>query len=173
VLLDLARGRAGEFVEDFDALRRLLASGAQGVEVLDQGGEVGCIGAGAQNQEGADAFSVARIGHGDGGGLGDGGVPCEQALDLERGQVLAAANDDVLDAVRDGEVSVGVDEADVSRAEPALFGECIRVEGGVRVAQELLGPISVLGSAGPSVWARASRGASKGLDVAVGCSEDP
>ena len=60
------------------------------------------------------------LGHADHRDLGDGRVREEHVLDLDRGDVLAAGDDDVLLAVADREVAVVADHAAVAGVEPAV-----------------------------------------------------
>jgi hypothetical protein len=53
----------------------------------------------------------------------------EHLLDLDRGDVLPAADDDVLAAVSELDVPVGVDNAQVAGVEPAA-AECLSVPPG-------------------------------------------
>ena len=55
--------------------------------------------------------------------LGDGVDAQQQLLDLDGADVLAAPDDDVGDAVGDGEVAVVVEHADVAGAVPAVVVE--------------------------------------------------
>ena len=64
----------------------------------------------------------------------------QELLHFGRADVLAAANDDVLDPVGDGEVAVFVEHADVTGAEPALLVDGLGREGGIGVAGEAVGP---------------------------------
>ena len=63
----------------------------------------------------------------------------EHGLDLGGGDVLAAADDHVLDAADDREPAVGVDGGEVAGAEPAARDRGPRLRG-VGVAGEQLGP---------------------------------
>ena len=56
---------------------------------------------------------------GDDGGFQDGRVAVEDVLDLDRRDVLAAGDDDVLRAVLDLDVAVGVGDREVAGVEPA------------------------------------------------------
>ena len=62
----------------------------------------------------ADLFAVALVGDADDGGFGDVGVLVERGLDLGRVDVLAAPDDDVLQAVDDVEVALVVEAAEVA-----------------------------------------------------------
>ena len=108
------------------------------------------------------------------------GMRTSMLLDLGRAHVLAAADDDVLLAVGDREVAVGVEHADVAGHEPAVGANAAAVSGGIGVADEAVGPaapdlarlaraptslpssstrrISTPGSGAPSVCSRFSRG---------------
>ena len=74
-----------------------------------------------------------RRGHHD--RLGHGGHAQQHLLDLERADVLAAADDDVGLAVGDGQVAVVVEDADVTGVVPAVVVECFRGQLVVGVAQ--------------------------------------
>ena len=63
----------------------------------------------------------------------------QQLFDLGRAHVLAAADDDVLQPVRDGQVSVGVDDPDVARVQPATLLDRLGGERGIGVAGEAVG----------------------------------
>src|SRR3546814_16651877 len=62
------------------------------------------------NQIGANAFAKAVIGITDGGSLTNAGNPEQQVLDLERGNIPAAANDDILFAIGNGEQNRCIEE---------------------------------------------------------------
>ena len=80
------------------------------------------------------------VGRGDDRDLGDARHAHEQLLDLGRADVLAAADDDVLLAVGDREVAVGVEHADVAGHEPAVGVNAAAVRCRVGVADEAVGP---------------------------------
>ena len=82
--------------------------------------EVGRRRAGLHADERARVLAEPRVGRGDDRDLGDAGHAQQQLLDLARADVLAAADDDVLLAVGDREVAVGVEHADVAGREPAV-----------------------------------------------------
>ena len=63
----------------------------------------------------------------------------QQLLDLGGAHVLAAPDDDVLQPVGDGQVAVGVDDADVAGVEPAVLVDRLGRERGVGVAGEAVG----------------------------------
>ena len=58
------------------------------------------------DDEGDDPLAQAVVGPADGHGLAHGGMGLEHRLDLGGGDVLAAADDHVLDAAHDGEPAV-------------------------------------------------------------------
>ena len=102
--------------------------------------EIGRIGAGLHAHERARALTEPRIGRRDHRDLGDARHAHQLLLDLDRADVLAAADDDVLLAIGDREKAVLVEHADVAGHEPTA-----RREGGVGelrvgVADEALGP---------------------------------
>ena len=89
----------------------------------------------------ASGFSVTKaqgvsphfvVGLGDDRGLHDLRMPVQHLLDLDRGNVLAAGDDDVLRAVLDLDIAVGVHDREVAGMEPAA-GE--RLPGRFRVLQ--------------------------------------
>ena len=91
-------------------------------EVLaGEGAEIGFGGggAGAEDDEGVRGLAPLLVGQADDGGLLDGGVAEERGLDLDGGDVLAAADDDVLHAIADLDVAVGVDDGGVAAVEEA------------------------------------------------------
>ena len=111
--LDLAAWRARQVGQDFQPFGDVL----DGDLLLFQEGDhliegQRCVL--AQTDEGAGAFAEARIGIADNGGGLDGGMLEQQALDLDYGDVLTAANDDVLGAPDDADISVGIHPGDVA-----------------------------------------------------------
>ena len=93
----------------------------------------------ARDDERAHLLAHHRIGHRDARRLGDAGMGDEQRFDLLRRDVLAAADDDVLQPVDDREV-LAVVHREVAGAEPAVVDERVGVERRVEVADEHLGP---------------------------------
>ena len=86
----------------------------------------------AQLDEGTGRFAPFVVGPGDDRGGGDRGVAGEHALDLQRGDVLAAGDDHVLGPVGDADIAVGLDHAQIAGVIPAAlegFG------GGLRILQ--------------------------------------
>ena len=75
---------------------------------------------GRTTHDGADLLAESLVGHADDRGLGHVGVLVERGFDLGRVDVLAAADDDVLQPVDDVEVAVGVEAAEVAGVEPAV-----------------------------------------------------
>ena len=77
------------------------------------------------------------VGHADDGDAGDPVDVVDEVLDFGRVDVLAARDDHVLEPVRDVEVAVGVEIAEVAGAEPAVRRERAgRRLGEVEVARE-------------------------------------
>ena len=78
-----------------------------------------------ERDEGARALAPLGVRPRDHGGLEHGGVAVQGALDLDRGDVLAARDDDVLGAVLDLDVAVLVHHAEIAGVKPAaLEGGC-------------------------------------------------
>ena len=73
-----------------------------------------------QHHEGDDSLSRALVRNADHRRIGDGGIPVEQVLHLDHGDVLGVPDDDVLDAARDADISRRVDGAEVAGMEPPI-----------------------------------------------------
>src|SRR5437667_7362405 len=114
-LLDLARGSLRQHAEH-DVARRLEMREV-GPAVIDEF-LFRDLCAGFQLDEGARRFSPLRVGLRHHGHREDRRVPVKHVLDLERRDVLAAGDDDVLGAVLDLEVAVGLHHREVARMEP-------------------------------------------------------
>ena len=76
--------------------------------------------------EGAGRFAPAFVGAGDDGGVEYGGVAVEDGFDLDRRDVLAAGDDDVLGAVLQLDIAVLVHHAEVAGVEPAALEGFLR-----------------------------------------------
>ena len=74
---------------------------------------------GLQDDEGVRRFAPAFVRHADDGGLLHRGMPQQHALDFDRRDVLAAADDHVLEPIADLDVAVGMDDGGVAAVEPA------------------------------------------------------
>ena len=83
--------------------------------------------------DGADTLAALAVGQADHGHVADARVCVEQVLDLLGGDVLALADDDVLQATGEHDVAVGADVADVAGAEPAVVVERLGGQLGVGV----------------------------------------
>ena len=92
-------------------------------------------GAGLELDERARRLAPPRVGLGDHRGGEHRGMAVEHVLDLERRDVLAARDDDVLGAVLDLEVAVGVHHGEVAGMEPAAGEGRL---GGLRVLEVAL-----------------------------------
>ena len=88
--------------------------------MLDQLG-LGGAHAGFEGDEGAGCLAPCVVRAGDHGGFQDGGVAVERALDLDRRNILAAGDDDVLGAVFDFDIAVGVHHGEVACMKPAAL----------------------------------------------------
>ena len=74
--------------------------------------------AGVQRHERRRHLAPALVGHAHHGHLAHRRVGAQRGLDLDRRDVLAAGHDEVLPAVDDRHVAVGVDDGEVAGAEP-------------------------------------------------------
>ena len=87
----------------------------------------------------ARVLAEPRVGRGDDGDLGDAGQRLQRALDLGGGDVLAAADDDVLHPIGDGQEALLVEHADVAGVVPPLVVERGGGERRVGVAEAEIG----------------------------------
>ena len=124
VLLYLLRSGHREDVHEVDVLRDLEPRDAVLAErrhvVL---GDVGAVGA---DDERGRLLAVLLRGAADDGDVLDARHGAEEILDLLGGDVLAAADDEVLEPPGDVVVSVGVHAADVAGVEPAALVDALR-----------------------------------------------
>ena len=124
VLLYLLRGGHREDVHEVDVLRDLEPRDAVLAErrhvVL---GDVGAVGA---DDERGRLLAVLLRGAADYGDVLDARHGAEEVLDLLGGDVLAAADDEVLEPPGDVVVAVGVHAADVAGMEPAALVDALR-----------------------------------------------
>ena len=84
--------------------------------------------------EHAHPLAEQRVGHGHGGGDRHGGMGGHHLLDLDRADVLAAADDEVRRPAGQPQVAVGVQLADVAHPHPAVLGVQLVVVGAAQVA---------------------------------------
>ena len=106
-------GNEVDFVRDFECgevLRAVLA---------DVG--LGRLAVVLEDDDGADEFAERAAGHGDDGGLADGGVLAEDVFDLDGVDVLAGDDDHLVLAALEVDEAVGVDAGEVAGAEPGGF----------------------------------------------------
>ena len=75
--------------------------------------------AGLKFDEGARRLAPFIVGLGDHGDHLHGGMLVESVLDLDRGNILAAGNDDVLGAVLELDIAVGMHHAEIAGVKPA------------------------------------------------------
>src|SRR5262247_534028 len=100
ILLDLAARGHGELGDDLEPLGKLVTRELLTLEIggdLAQGERFPFAG----NHHGAATLHEPRVGHGHDGHAGDLGMRVEEVLHLDHGDVLAAADDDVLAPPRD------------------------------------------------------------------------
>ncbi len=110
----------------------LLAEGPQGVHVE----RLGSLGRGHRGAGPLAGDVVGKAHHGDVAHLGMGE---QQILHLFGRDVLAVADDDVLQPTRDHHEALVVDDAEIAGAEVAVVVEGLGVERGVEVAEHHLG----------------------------------
>ena len=95
---------------------------------------LGRVGLGLQLDEGAGHLAPFLVRLGDHRGQHDGRVLVERVLDLDRGDVLAARDDDVLGAVLELDVAVRILHREVAGMEPAAGEGCLGRLGVLQVA---------------------------------------
>ena len=78
----------------------------------------------------------ACIGSSDDGNLGNAGYGHQDLLDFRSTDVLTAADDDVRDSIRDGDVAVRVHDGDIAGVIPAIVVEDSRSQGRICVTEE-------------------------------------
>src|SRR5207244_9162935 len=115
-LLDLAGRRLGQ-VAELDGGRALEVGDMLPAELDDL--LLGGPGAGLEGDEGLGPLAPLRVGDGHHRALHDGRVLGHRLLDLDRRDVLAARDDDVLLAVAQLDVPVGVPDRQIAGVEPA------------------------------------------------------
>ncbi len=94
---------------------------------------------GTSRTNAASVFTEPRVGRGDDGDLRDLSERKHRLFDLRRGDVLTAANDHVVQAVRDGEEAVVVEHAHVAGVVPTVGVERTIRERVVRVSDAEVG----------------------------------
>ena len=79
----------------------------------------------------ADDLAPLLVGEADDGDLGDGGMAVEDLLDLGGEEILAAADDHVLEPADDAAVAALVHRREVARAQPAVGDSVSAVASGL------------------------------------------
>eukprot|EP01136_Pigoraptor_vietnamica_P000419 Opistho-1_new@25714 len=115
--LDLSGGRGRHRLAHHEALRDVLQRHLLGLEEGNDRRQVE-LPPRLGHHHRAGALAQALVGVGDHGGHGHVGVAVQQRLDLDHGNVLAAANDHVLGAPGDAHVAALVDAREVAGVEP-------------------------------------------------------
>src|SRR5687768_8935982 len=115
--LHLARRTARQLGHEVDRLGRLEAAEVAHAELAQLLG--GAVAALAADHAGHDLLAVMLVRDTHGRGVEHRGVLQEHLVDLARGDVLPALDDELLDAAGDEEEAVGVAHAHVAAAEPA------------------------------------------------------
>src|SRR5579884_142184 len=117
-LLDFpGRRRHGERVDELDVARTLVA-GEAGADEVDHlvGGEVG---ARLGDDDGEDSLTPFPVRYPDERGVLDLWMLAQQLLDFDRVDLLAAADDHILEPSRDDHVAIVVVAAEIARMQPA------------------------------------------------------
>ena len=117
-LLDLAGDGHRELVDDLDVARDLVVGDAAAAELPQRVGVD--VGARSQPDPRHQLLAVAVVGHADHLDVLDVGVGVEELLDLPRVDVLAAADDHVLDPPDDVHVAVVGHHREVAGVHPAV-----------------------------------------------------
>ena len=119
--LDFAAGGSREHLDQFEFLRQIGLRHTGVHQVFDHRLE-GEVGPRFGLNEGATSLAEALVRHGDEGDVLDCGMAIYLLFDLDDGNILAAADNDVLGATNDANVAVGVDPGEVARLEPIVIG---------------------------------------------------
>src|SRR5436190_9609671 len=138
VLLDLAGGRTREVVDEAQLFRPLLAREPARVEMIAHRVEAKLGHARKETNHRATVLPVASVRRGHDRDLGDAGKALQQLFHLRGTDVLTTADDDVLLAIGDREVPVGIDDADVAGRVPAVGVERVVGESRIGVTDEEL-----------------------------------
>ena len=121
-LVELAVRVARELVDEIDAARALVRRELRAAVGEQQGFEVRGRGGGVDGlNHGLDGFAHLGVGHADHRDVADGWMAREDVLRLLRVDVHPARDDHVGLAVREVQVAVGVEVADVAERPPAVL----------------------------------------------------
>src|SRR5580658_1632565 len=115
--LDLAGDRHRERLDEADMARNLVMCYLALAEASDVFGVQHC--SRTQADPGADFLAIFRIGHADHLDVSNLGVAIEELLDLARVDVLAAADDHVLDPSGDPAIARGIESGEIAAVHPA------------------------------------------------------
>ena len=135
---DLARRGPGDLGHDLDGRRHLVAGESLTGELRDAGG----IGRGprAPHDRSDGHGTPGRIRLADDGRVDDIGMHEQDRLDLDRGDVLATRDDEVVAPVHDGQATLLVERSQVAGMQPAAVQCRCRRDGVPVVAGEDRGP---------------------------------
>src|SRR5262245_34062779 len=118
VLLDLAGGGLGKLRHEGEGMRNFEVSHPFARELAEF--VFGCRAARFQYHESARGFSPLLVGNTDNRDFLYRGMAQQDAFDFDRGDVLAAADDDILEAIADLDVAVRMHHCSVSSVEPSV-----------------------------------------------------
>ena len=131
---DLPARGSRQLVEDFESFGQQFLRNTLLQKVFDEGGQVQYAGL-LKLHEHAHTFAEDRVRHRDGRGHSDCGMCRDRFFDLDRADVLSAAQDEVRRAAREREVALVVQLADVTHPHPAVFGVQLVVVGAIQIAE--------------------------------------
>src|SRR5437763_86505 len=133
VLQDFSGRVARQHVDDLQLLGDLLGHQACFAAEVEDVLEVGRRLLVGGDDDRARPLPRRVVGQTDHGDVADAGVREQQVLDFLGADGLALADDDVLESARDRDVAVGILEAEVAGAEPAVVVEGVGIERRVHV----------------------------------------
>ena len=120
VLLEhLAHCIPGQCVDDFQLLGALLEGETFTTTVVTEVMQLN-VASLPEHHNGNDPLSRTRVWQSEDGGIGDSGMAVEHLLNLDDGDVLCVADNDVLDPASDADIAGGVHSAQITRMEPSV-----------------------------------------------------